>query len=653
MQFRLSTIAIFNSCVLVSVALALGISTWWGLKELRQPCSELEKLVDISNFFKHNIQDPINLYLESGDALLLSSAADGITQAKPLLKELPKEEQITVETLMQSLASFLQGDFRAAGKLAGDPLGLLHQNERETRDELSLLIGYAQDGYTNDSKAANRYISISTELMELVHERATKRERFFNSLQLSDLQAVEQLNRQATNDAARLKDIPLLGVYEEEEADFGLNLGGEDEAEKADKGEEIVGNVNYLIKRYIDEINRTQANIKLVSDSRESLLALVSEIDTHIEKAKENISAKVDDSFNFVQSILSVIIVVIVALALLIDFIQRSVIRRINSLVPFLREYAEGDFRREVQVNALTTEVQTLSISANRLREFLSNLVGEVQGRTQSVDEISTTLAALAKDVSHQSTSQLDETAKISVAIDQMSQSFQDVAEHAAGAADAASDTEQTVHEGNQLVQNAVTNVRNLVNGVMETANSVKALSDEAQNIDSVITVIETIAEQTNLLALNAAIEAARAGEQGRGFAVVADEVRSLSIRTSESTQEIKSIIERLQNSALSTVNIMDKHGHVAEVAADETAVAGSRLEQIVSSITLIKDMTNQIASTTEEQAAVASDINRNIAQIKSLSQETSISASSTEKKASDLQQVCEALTKASNRFKL
>jgi methyl-accepting chemotaxis protein len=652
MKLRLSTIAIFNSCVLFSVALALAFSTWWGLNELRKPYSEQEKLVDVTNYFKSSIKDPISLYLESGDALLLSAAEDGARASQTASAELPEEIRPTIENLLSQLLTFLNGDFRAAGKLSGDPQSILHQNERETRDELSLLIKYALDGYANDPDTAKRFIELSTELMELVHERATKRERFFASLEMADLKLIETLNKQASTDAKLLRELPLLGIFEEAEADFGLSLSDEDE-ERADIGEELVGNVNYLIGRYIDEINRTQTNIENVSNSRKQLQHLVSEIDSHIEHAKDSISSKVDESFSFVQTIMTAIIFIIILLALLIDFIQRSIVKRINTLVPYLREYAEGDFRQEVEVNAVTEEVQTLSNSANRLRDFLSGLVGEVQERTDSVDKISATLVTLAKDVSDHSTSQLEETSKISVAIEQMSYSFQDVAENAAGAAGAATDAERAVHEGNALVQNSVTNVRNLVNGVMNTANSVKELSDEAQNIDSVITVIETIAEQTNLLALNAAIEAARAGEQGRGFAVVADEVRSLSLRTSESTQEIKAIIERLQDSARNTVDIMDKHGDVAQKAADETEVAGARLDEIVSSITLIKDMNNQIASTTEEQAAVASDINNNIAQIKSLSQETSESAQNTEKKAGNLQDVCNALAHASNKFKV
>lgn len=652
MKTKLSTIALFNSVVLLFVAVALSTSTWWGLKELRQPYTEIERYVALSNAFKTEVQDPVNLYLESGDALLLSQAENGVANIREHLLAFPDDVKDILEPTLTTLGSYMAGDARAAGKLAGDPQGLLTQNERETRDELALLIRYGLDGWNNDTDSAERYIKTASALMEMVHARALIRESYFSSLDQQALDSIKRISKEAIQDAETLKHLPLLAVFDEADEDFGLSLG-DDEEEKADKGIEHIDNVNYLVNRYLDEIKRTVNNVNRVAESRRQLIELVGAIEVAIEAEKTLITAGVDSVFALVKTILFTTVGAIVVLAVMIDLIQRGIIRRINALVPYLAKYASGDFRAKVAVESNTEELTSLIESANQLRDYMSLLVGEVQDKTQTVNAISTELDDLAQTVSKHSSSQSTETTQITVSVEQMSQSFNEVAQSAAGAAMASDSTEAAVRDGNDLVQDSVSKVRALAMDVSTSTDSVKALSTEADSIGTVLTVIETIAEQTNLLALNAAIEAARAGEQGRGFAVVADEVRGLSVRTSESTKEIKDIIDRLQDTAHSTVEVMEKQSQVAKSAADRSETAGATLEEIVTSITHIRDLTNQIASTTEEQAAVASDITKNIAHINKLSSETAGSAQHTEQKTRHLHQVCDALQDASGRFKV
>ncbi|KZY95361.1 hypothetical protein A3744_34765 [Oleiphilus sp. HI0073] len=179
------------------------------------------------------------------------------------------------------------------------------------------------------------------------------------------------------------------------------------------------------------------------------------------------------------------------------------------------------------------------------------------------------------------------------------------------------------------------------------------ALSLDANNIGEVVTVIEGIAEQTNLLALNAAIEAARAGEAGRGFAVVADEVRSLSVRTSESTQEIKDIISRLQSSSKNCVSVMAEQSGSAERVAEQTAVAGERLDEIVAAIANIQDLSATIASATEEQVSVVNEVAQNINSIRELNETSNTIAQKTDETAESLNHVCDDLNTLSRNFKV
>ena len=405
MKLRLSILSLVNSILLFFVAAVLAASTFWGLNQLRSPYLELDTLRAANNKFVSSVVGPIEAYLNTGDATNLSAASEGIASAAVYLEQFNAEDRAIIEEKLNELAVFLNGDFRAAGKLSGDPQSLLKQNERETRDDLSLIVRYAIDGYTNNANAAEQYIKLSNGLMEYVHAQALNREAYFSSLSADKLVQLQTLNKSAQADAQAIKALPLLGVFEEPEEDFGLSLGDDDE-ESADKGIELRDNVSYLLTRYSDEVERTRTAIKNVSVSREKLNSKLEDINSLFSARSDQISAQAAESYALVRAILFSVVVAILIFAVMIDLVQRNIIKRINALVPFLEEYASGDFRREVIVDAMTLEIQSLSDSSNKLREYLSELVRDIQFRTSSVSTISESLQRLAHEVDRQSSEQ-------------------------------------------------------------------------------------------------------------------------------------------------------------------------------------------------------------------------------------------------------
>lgn len=218
---------------------------------------------------------------------------------------------------------------------------------------------------------------------------------------------------------------------------------------------------------------------------------------------------------------------------------------------------------------------------------------------------------------------QKSEVEQVATAMNEMTATVQEVARNTAYTADATATADGDVRNGKQVVDRTIVDINNLAGKVEEAVTVIQNLASDSEQIGGVVDVIRGIAEQTNLLALNAAIEAARAGEQGRGFAVVADEVRTLASRTQNSTDEIQQMVQELQTAAENAVMVMEQGQAVAQMSVDQAAKAGESLSAITRSVDTISDMSNQIATAAEEQSAVSDEINQNIVNINGAAEHT------------------------------
>ena len=241
----------------------------------------------------------------------------------------------------------------------------------------------------------------------------------------------------------------------------------------------------------------------------------------------------------------------------------------------------------------------------------------------------------------------------VATAINEMAAATHEIASNAENTARTSEETVIASGHGSTQVNQSQQSIASLAQEVETATGVISALNSHAQSINTILSTIQGIAEQTNLLALNAAIEAARAGEQGRGFAVVADEVRVLSQRTHASTQEIQQMIETLQQTTSQAVGIMDDSRHLAETSVDDANSASASLSQITTAVNNISDMATQIASAAEEQSSVTSEITRNTEGIRDVSNELAIEANEAAKQAAELSTLSHELQQEINRFKL
>ena len=310
-------------------------------------------------------------------------------------------------------------------------------------------------------------------------------------------------------------------------------------------------------------------------------------------------------------------ILLLVAIAGLF-FYMKFLLKPLDTVVNNLQGIAEGDLTQEISVTSndeigvLQSAMQTTS---SNLRDVLQMINGMAANLEQSASDM-TAVSAETRNGIHEQQSSIHQ---VVTAMTEMSSTVEEVARNANMAADSANSANGQAIEGQQIVDQTTSSIDQLASDVNNASNVIGQVQQDSEAIGSVLDVIRGIAEQTNLLALNAAIEAARAGEQGRGFAVVADEVRTLASRTQESTQEIQSMIERLQAGSKSAVEVMDASRVRAEETVQLANKTGSSLHDITAAVSTINDMNIQIASAVEEQSAVTNDVNRNIVEINTI----------------------------------
>ncbi|SEM69127.1 methyl-accepting chemotaxis protein [Pseudomonas sp. ok272] len=310
---------------------------------------------------------------------------------------------------------------------------------------------------------------------------------------------------------------------------------------------------------------------------------------------------------------------------LLIWLMARSVTKPILGVAHMLEDIAsgEGDLTRRLAYDK-QDELGQLAGWFNRFLDKLQPIIAEVKRSVQDARSTADQSSAIATQTSAGMEQQYRQVDQVATASHEMSATAQDVARSAAQAAQAARDADQATRQGLTVIDRTTTSIDSLAADMSTAMIQVEGLATNSEKIGSVLEVIRSIADQTNLLALNAAIEAARAGEAGRGFAVVADEVRNLARRTQESVEETRQVIEHLQNGTQEVVESMGNSHRQAQGSVEQVSQAVTALRQIGEAVTVITDMNLQIASAAEEQSAVAEEINSNVATIRDVTESLS-----------------------------
>lgn len=353
----------------------------------------------------------------------------------------------------------------------------------------------------------------------------------------------------------------------------------------------------------------------------------------------------------------SVLILGSSALALLVGLaasllITRVIVGPLHSVISVAKQIAEGDLSAKIEVRG-RDEIGQLMSAMQQMSASLSSMVSGLQAGINQIASSARSLSTVTEQTNAEVANQKEETEQVATAMNQMTATVHDVARNAEEAAGAAETADAKVANGQHVVRQTMARIEQLSVSSGSASQSIQNLSQEIQNIGSVLGVIKSVAEQTNLLALNAAIEAARAGEQGRGFAVVADEVRALAKRTQQSTAEIERLVAALQQGAQSSVTQIQSSSALVELTVSDALQTESALGSIAAAVSVIHQMNQQIAAAAEQQSSVAEEINRSVTNIRSSADQSSLAMEGTAASSIELASLSNELQGMVGHFRL
>ncbi len=443
-----------------------------------------------------------------------------------------------------------------------------------------------------------------------------------------EMEAIDELAQNALDSTSNLVGIQIRTEIEGDWKDFGIHLNP---AARLFSSEKKTDYSYTAVKMFFVTNELEQA----LQEDEKSFAAIVSKIrDANtglMEKTEQGIDQlqiQMSEAVHTRIIILAVVTVVIMAavMFMLLILLDRIIIKPLRSTVDTLNQVAEGDLRADIQVHG-KNEVSQLLRAMKTMVEKVRVSIRQVAGATSKMATTAEQTSVITEQTSQAIQVQLAETTKVASAIGEMSSTVQEVAENTNNTALTANQANEEATDGRGSMEETIGQIQRLASEIESMTSVLKQLEKNSDEISGVLDVIRGIAEQTNLLALNAAIEAARAGEQGRGFAVVADEVRTLANRTQDSTQEIQQMIEKFQTGSRHAVATIKQSREKVDSAVEQANKTGSAFAVITEAIKRINDMSTQIATAAEEQSRMAVEINSNVMRINEMAEQTSTGA--------------------------
>ena len=427
-----------------------------------------------------------------------------------------------------------------------------------------------------------------------------------------------------------------------------------DTAEAITRFEELVigdDNILNLLQNQLDFKLLAQEQLTESGQVASEALINLKKVSSSVKDLTNSIKKEANDNVTSSRTLIIGVAIVAIIVAIGINlWVLQSIRNPLAEVLRVMSKVSDGDLRENVTVHS-SDEIGKLSEGFNQLINQLSSMLNEIASSSQQLSSAAEETSAISAQSHDNINRQKEQTDMLATAMTEMTATVDEVASSARNTSTEVGNADREAVAGQNLVQENIQTINGLSDEIQKAAGVIDRLNEYSNNIGTVLDVIRGIADQTNLLALNAAIEAARAGEQGRGFAVVADEVRSLASKTQESTSEIQEMIERLQSGTQEAVKVMKSSTHEAQNSVTETAKAGELLENITKAVSVINDMSSHIASAADEQSTVSREMHENVISISHVADQTAQGASENLAASQEMAKLAENLQHLVGRF--
>ncbi|XAW91047.1 methyl-accepting chemotaxis protein [Pseudomonas abietaniphila] len=470
---------------------------------------------------------------------------------------------------------------------------------------------------------------VEREVLKAVSQEADSSE------QLDEFTNLLQLRRQIQNARYEVQAYVFSGLASYEESaltaiDEALKELEDVTADQSDGDISGLLTAKQALQRYREQLIRFKELQTQVEAAHESMEAMGDSLLTSTQEISTLQGLRRDDEATRSRKALISVAALAMMLGLMAAWlITQQIIAPLRETLNAAKRIAQGNLSVDLDVQR-RDEMGDLQHSIQDMTQSLRTLISGISDGVAQIASAATQLSAVTEQTSAGVNSQKDETDQVATAMNQMTSTVLEVARNAEEASEAAQQADQQAREGDKVVSDAISQIERLATEVNNSTLAMGQLKLESDKIGGVLDVIKSVSQQTNLLALNAAIEAARAGEAGRGFAVVADEVRSLAQRTQESTEEIEVLIAALQNGTQQVVGTLDASRSLSDSSVELSRRAGNALEHITRTVSTIQNMNQQIATAGEEQTVVADQINRSVINVRDVSEQTAAASEET-----------------------